>query len=82
MPNRSHNWSRTNAPPSRRESTISMSDDVTEEPVIGRSRIRLMEETNRASASLSTLSFRPKLWMTLATGEPVTGWRSLWASCR
>jgi hypothetical protein len=30
----------------------------------------------------STLSARPKLWMTLATGLPVTGWRSLWANWR
>ena len=54
---------------------------VTEAPVNGSSRIRLIDDTSRAKASLSTLSFRPKLWMTLATGTPVTGWRSLWANC-
>src|SRR5665213_2446029 len=61
---------------------ISTSDDGTEESVIGRSRIRLIDDTSRARATLSTLSFRPKLWMTLATGTPVFGWRALWASWR
>ena len=46
------------------------------------SSTRLIERTSRASASLSTVSLRPKLWMTLATGMPVTGWRSLWANWR
>ena len=30
----------------------------------------------------STASARPKLWITFAEGTPVTGWRSLCASCR
>ena len=38
--------------------------------------------TSRASASRSTASARPKLWITFAAGTPVTGWRSLCASCR
>jgi hypothetical protein len=36
----------------------------------------------RASASRSTMSARPKLWITFAEGTPATGWRSLCASCR
>ena len=59
-----------------------MSDEATEVSVIGRSRIRLIEDTSRARATLSTLSFRPKLWMTLATGTLVFGCRSLWANWR
>ena len=38
---------------------------------------RLMEATSRRSASRSTRSARPKLWITLATGLPVRGCRSL-----
>ena len=82
MPKRSHIWSRTNAPPSRRESTISTSELVKAGAAPIGSSTRLIEDARRASASLSTLSARPKLWMTLATRLPVTGWRSLWASCR
>jgi hypothetical protein len=41
-----------------------------------------MEATSRRSASGSTWSARPKLWITFATGLPVTGCRSLCASCR
>ena len=43
---------------------------------------REIEATSRASASRSTASVRPKLWITFAEGTPVTGWRSLCASCR
>ena len=39
-------------------------------------------DTSRASASRSTFSARPKLWITFATGLPVSGCRSLCASCR
>ena len=46
------------------------------------SRNREIEATSRRSASRSTRSARPKLWITFATGLPVTGCRSLCASCR
>src|SRR5665811_1394053 len=45
-------------------------------------RNREIEDTSRPSASRSTLSERPKLWITFAVGFPVTGLRSLWANCR
>ena len=35
-----------------------------------------------ANSTRSTVSARPKLWITFAEGTPVTGWRSLCASCR
>jgi len=40
-----------------------------------------IEATSRESAARSTLSARPKLWITLATGLPVAECRSLCASC-
>ena len=45
-------------------------------------RNREIDATSRASAARSTLSARPKLWITFATGFPLTGCRSLCASCR
>ena len=45
-------------------------------------RNREIDDTNRASAARSTGSARPKLWITFATGFPLTGCRSLCASCR
>ncbi len=45
-------------------------------------RNREIDETNRARATLSTCSARPKLWITFATEFPVSGCRSLWANCR
>jgi hypothetical protein len=46
------------------------------------SRSREIDDTNRANLARSTYSNRPKLWITFATGFPVSGWRSLCASCR
>ena len=46
MPSRCHISSSTNAPPKRRESTISTSD-ASEEPVAAGSRIRLIDETSQ-----------------------------------
>jgi hypothetical protein len=46
------------------------------------SRNREIEATSRANAARSTLSARPKLWITFADGTPVTGCRSLCANCR
>jgi hypothetical protein len=52
-------------------------------PLAMRIRDELGEEaTSRAWPARSTVSARPKLWITLAVGAPVSGWRSLWASCR
>ena len=45
-------------------------------------RNREIDDTSRASAARSTVSARPKLWITFATGFPLTGCRSLCASCR
>ncbi len=45
-------------------------------------RNRDIELTNRANAARSTPSTRPKLWITFATGLPVSGCRSLCANCR
>ena len=45
-------------------------------------RNREIDDTNRASAARSTVSARPKLWITFATGFPLTGCRSLCANCR
>jgi hypothetical protein len=81
IPRRSHNRSNTYAPPNGLESTISTSDP-TPVPAPPVSRTRLIDRTSRASASRSTLSARPKLWITFATGEPVSGCRSLCANCR
>ncbi len=45
-------------------------------------RNREIDDTRRASASRSTCSARPKLWITFATGFPVSALRSLCANCR
>ena len=75
-------WSSSHAPPKRRESTISIWPVCAAAIACSGSRNREIETTSRASASRSTASARPKLWITLAEGTPVTGWRSLCASCR
>ena len=82
MPSRSQSWSSTHAPPKRRESSISISPVCAAAIACCGSRNREIEATSRASASRSTVSARPKLWITFAEGTPVTGWRSLCASCR
>ncbi len=82
MPSRSHSWSSTHAPPKRRESSTSISPVCAAAIACCGSRNREIEATSRASASRSTASARPKLWITFAEGTPVTGWRSLCASCR
>src|SRR5271166_4059777 len=81
MPSRSQSWPSSHAPPKRRESQISISPVCAAIACAG-SRNREIEATSRASASRSTASARPKLWITFAEGTPVTGWRSLCASCR
>ena len=70
----------THAPPIRRESRTSTSPAAA--AALPGSRNREIEATSRASAARSTRSARPKLWITFATGLPVTGCRSLCASCR
>ena len=82
MPSRSQSWSSTHAPPKRRESSTSISPVCAAAIACCGSRNREIEATSRASASRSTASARPKLWITFAEGTPVTGWRSLCASCR
>ena len=72
----------SHAPPKRRESRISISPAWAAAIACRGSRNREIEATSRASASRSTASARPKLWITFAEGTPVTGWRSLCASCR
>ena len=69
-------------PAERRESRISISPVCAAVIACCGSRNREIEATSRASASRSTASARPKLWITFAEGTPVTGWRSLCASCR
>ena len=79
---RSHRRSSTHAPPSRRESSTSISPAAAAATARSGSRNREIEATSRARAARSTRSARPKLWITFATGLPVTGCRSLCASCR
>ena len=82
IPSRSQSRSSTHAPPKRRESSTSTSPACAAAIACSGSRNREIEATSRASASRSTVSARPKLWITFAEGTPVTGWRSLCASCR
>ncbi len=82
MPRRSQMRSSTQAPPSRRESRISTSVPAAAATACSGLRNREIEDTSRASPSRLTLSAPPKLWITLATGLPVTGCRSLCASAR
>ncbi len=86
IPSRSQRRSRVHAPPRRRESRTSTSPGAaaTPAPASPWSGVtnREIEDTNRASASLSTFSARPKLWITFAVDTPMTGCRSLCASCR
>ena len=46
------------------------------------SRNREIDDTSLPSAARSTVSARPKLWITFAVDAPVSGCRSLCASCR
>jgi len=82
MPSRSHNRSSVHTAPSRRESSTSTSAAAAAATAAAGSRNREIEATSRASPARSTVSARPKLWITLATGLPVCGCRSLCASCR
>ena len=84
IPRRSHSRSATHEVPIGRESRIFTSplEEAVASTASAGSRKRLIERTRRASASLSTVSARPKLWMIFAFGVPVTGSRSLWASAR
>ena len=79
---RSHRRPSTQAPPIRRESSTSTSPAAAAATACPGSRNREIEATRRARPGRSTLSARPKLWITLATGLPVTGCRSLCASWR
>jgi hypothetical protein len=82
MPRRSQSRSSIHAPPSRRESRISTSVPAAAATACLGSRNREIDDTSRASPSRSTLSARPKLWITFATGLPVRGCRSLCANAR
>ncbi len=84
IPRRSQIRSSVHAAPRRRESRTSTSPPAAAVAVTACSGVRNREidDTNRASAARSTLSARPKLWITFATGFPLTGWRSLCANCR
>jgi hypothetical protein len=82
MPRRSQSRSNVHAPPSRQESTISTYVPAAAATAWSGSRNREIEATSRPRASRSTLSARPKLWITFATGLPVRGCRSLCASAR
>jgi len=66
----------------RRESRTSTSTPWATATACSGVRNREIDDTNRANPSRSTVSARPKLWITFATGVPVPGCRSLWASCR
>src|SRR5512135_3444007 len=79
---RSHSRPSTHDPPIRRASSTSTLPAAAAATACSGSRNRLIEATSRRSASRSTRSARPKLWITLATGLPVRGCRSLCASCR
>ncbi len=82
IPSCSQTRSNVQAPPSRRESTISTSAPPAAAAACSGVRNREIDATSRASAARSTFSARPKLWITFATGLPVSGWRSLCASCK
>ena len=82
IPSRSHTRSSTHAPPSRRASNTSTSAPAAAATACAGSRNREIEDTSRASPARSTLSARPKLWITFAVGAPVSGCRSLCANCR
>src|SRR5665647_3194484 len=82
IPKRSHNRSKVQAPPTRRESRTSTSTSWAAATACSGVRKREIEDTSRARASRSTVSARPKLWITFATGLPVSGCRSLCASCK
>ena len=70
---RSQIRSSVQAPPSGRESTTSTLAPTAALIACFGVRNREIELTSRASASRSTFSARPKLWITFATGLPVTG---------
>ncbi len=82
IPSRSQTRSSVHAPPRRRESRISTSPPLAAAAACSGVRNREIDDTSRANAARSTLSARPKLWITFATGLPVSGCRSLCASCR
>ncbi len=82
IPSRSQTWSSVQAAPRRRESRTSTSTPAAADTACSGVRNREIEDTSRFSASWSTLSARPKLWITFAVGAPVSGCRSLCASCR
>ena len=70
---RSHSRPSTHDLPIRRDSSTSTSPAAAAATACSGSRNRLIEATSRRSASRSTRSARPKLWITLATGLPVRG---------
>ncbi len=82
IPSRSHTRSNVHAPPRRRELTTSTSIPVAAAAASCGVRNREIDDTSRANGARSTCSARPKLWITFATGLPVSGCRSLCASCR
>ena len=92
IPRRSQIRSSVHAAPNRRESSTSTPPPGSPAPTAvvavvavtacSGVRNREIDDTNRASAARSTVSARPKLWITFATGFPLTGCRSLCASCR
>ena len=75
IPSRSQIRSSVHAAPRRRESSTSTSPPAVAAAATACSGVRNREidDTNRASAARSTLSARPKLWITFATGFPLTG---------
>jgi hypothetical protein len=81
-PSRAQSRSSVHAPPRRRDSSTSTSAPAAAVTACSGSRNREIDDTNRDSASRSTLSARPKLWITFAVGLPPPAGRSLWASCR
>ena len=87
IPRRSQIRSSVHAAPNRRESSTSTPPPIARRADVAVTacsgvRNREIDDTSRASAARSTVSARPKLWITFATGFPLTGCRSLCASCR
>ena len=82
IPNRSHSRSATHAVPIGRASTTLTSPDTVAATASAGFKNRDTLLTRRASASRSTRSARPKLWMIRALGIPVSGSRSLWANAK
>jgi len=77
IPSRSQIRSNVHAPPRWRESSTSTSAPAAALIACSGVKKREIELTSRANASRSTSSARPKLWITFATGLPVSGCRSL-----